>query len=249
MKARPGIALLLTLFALIIVEAITTGVCVMVLQAQRGAMARSRTVRAAASSQVELAQLMARWADYRFDTLRVGGTMSVGNVEVERLAQPSFLVTAEVDGHRSVAVARFLDQQRVIDEATMGIPPDTAEALGGVRWDEAASIADASDSVAGYPLIYKEGDAQLVGRNRRGILVVTGNLLIIGGVFEGIVLAKGSIGLQGGARIVGSARSRDFGGYNIPGIEHSDSIIRAAALETPSASRLILQHRRYIPAF
>ena len=141
MKARAGVALLLALIALVLIEAMTAGVVALTAQARAVAGARSRMMRAQAGAEYAVARVLANWNGQGYDTIAVGGVIAPDyargthddvafSATVERVSQARYLVRGEAQAGspmnrvtaRALAAPRFLDRQRAIDESTSLIP-------------------------------------------------------------------------------------------------------------------------------
>jgi len=149
----------------------------------------------------------------------------------------------------------------VIDSARAVLP--AGYALGGVRWDEAASIADSivTGSYAaivdstGSPqarLIYSAGDLTLMPGPAAGILLVDGDLdARPAAEFDGIIVVRGTATLADGVRLSGSLRTQGSGSTILGAavLTYSRCRCAQALLRTPAGARLIPGRRRFIPAF
>jgi hypothetical protein len=137
-------------------------------------------------------------------------------------------------------------------------------AFAGVRWEEAASIADVvaqgtmaltPTDTSGQPLmqlIYAPGDLVITGGAGSGILLVDGNLQMTNGAhFYGPVVVRGVATLDDEVRITGSLRiqSRGASHLNRAHLTVSRCAVGAALLNVPAADRLIASNRRFLPAF
>ena len=150
----------------------------------------------------------------------------------------------------------------VVDSAHAN--PLAGYAFAGVRWDEAASIADvvtgsvlqlAPSDTAGLPvtqLIYAPGDLLVTGGTASGILMVDGDLQMVNGAhFYGPVVVRGVASLADDVRITGSLRMQSQGASRLgtAQLTYSRCVIGAALLGVPAARRLIPINRRFLPAF
>ena len=101
-----------------------------------------------------------------------------------------------------------------------------------------------------FPLVYAPGDLTISGVGQ-GILAVAGTLAITAGThFAGAIVARDGITVEGDAHVHGSLPSRS--GYALvdgANVSYSGCAVARAALATPSSVRLVLQQRRFIPAF
>jgi hypothetical protein len=133
MSRRPGIALLIALVMLLLVEGMAAGMLALAMHARLIAASQLRTANADAAAHLAAQTVLARWPDAGFDTLAQGAVLApptgrgtAGDVAwastVERLAASSFLLRSEarVGGGtalsvgRAVAVARTLDRDAVL---------------------------------------------------------------------------------------------------------------------------------------
>ena len=147
--------------------------------------------------------------------------------------------------------------------AAAAVPFSNGYAIGGVRWEEAASIADTivigsatlamSDSL-GDPLLrvlYSPGDLSMAGLGS-GVLLVDGDLYVLTGAeFHGIVVVRGTISAAQGARLTGSLWVQPPGIPILPSgaLVFSRCWSARALLESPGARRVISANRGFIPAF
>lgn len=256
MNTREGIALIIAVLALVLIEAMTVGVIAMTQHARAAAEMHNQASRSQLANEQAVNAVIRSWNWEVYDSIAVGSAKVVRDVEIERLTNATFLVK----GKRAMAVARLLDRPRAIGEATdLRLVMDTAIAIGGVRWSEADSIADLrvdgtialTDTISGdAPLWLAAGDLTIAAGAGRGILLVKGNLVMQGGVFVGYVVVRGSITLSGGAHIYGAVRSRTAGLLAAdPSVSFWPDTAARVIATTPSAHRLILQQRLYIPSF
>ncbi|HSW31861.1 MAG TPA: hypothetical protein VLH75_20425 [Longimicrobiales bacterium] len=105
-------------------------------------------------------------------------------------------------------------------------PRDLGLALAPLGWAEGSPRPAVSDGVcdasgpanlgdpggerfpcgAHLPARFREGDVTMVGGTGQGLLVVTGDAVLSGTLYEGLVLVGGSLILRDGARLLGAAR-------------------------------------------
>jgi hypothetical protein len=155
-------------------------------------------------------------------------------------------------------------------------------ALGGVAWGALSVIADRHESgdvhpapalqdgacnVAAslnwgdavpanpcgsyFPLIYSNGDIVMNGGVGQGVLAATGSVTITNGArFVGLIVARGSISVDGGARVEGAIRARSgYASISDATVSYSRCAVARSLQQTAAAHRLIPQQRTFIPAF
>lgn len=141
-------------------------------------------------------------------------------------------------------------------------PVPNGYALGGVRWDEASSIADtiangsitmsATDTlgVARPRVIFSPGDLAAAGQGA-GILLVNGDLtLLAGAAFTGVMVVRGTIALAPDAQVTGSLWVQAVAPNPPAGqVTFSPCWSAWALLGSPGSRRLVQASRRFIPAF
>ena len=136
-------------------------------------------------------------------------------------------------------------------------------AFAGVRWKEAAALADAivrgswtlspADST-GQPLVqlvYSPASLTVNGSGA-GTLLVDGDLRMTAEtVFRGAIVVRGTVEIEDDVEIEGSLRIQGRGASNIGSarISHSACAIAPGLLEAPAARKLIARGRRFLPAF
>lgn len=135
MSRRPGVALLIALVMLLLVEAMAAGMLALAMHTRLIAASRLRSAQAAAEAHFAVETVLATWPRAGFDTLVQGGVHSppegrgsAGDASwsstVERLAASSFIVRAEARAGggaaysvaRALAVARTLDREAVLQQ-------------------------------------------------------------------------------------------------------------------------------------
>lgn len=140
MNARSGIALVMALLVLVIVEAMTAGILVLSTNARVVAASELRTRRAENAAEFAVQTVLAGWAHGGFDTLAIGqivGTPAGGNsapdlsqaTTVERLASALYVVRARAHAGRGLAyarahataTARLLDKRALLEESNVAI--------------------------------------------------------------------------------------------------------------------------------
>ncbi|MDP2957910.1 MAG: hypothetical protein Q8N53_15895 [Longimicrobiales bacterium] len=105
-------------------------------------------------------------------------------------------------------------------------PGNLADALGTLTWDEGTprpaeadggcdladpwNLGDPENALgpcaAHLPGVFREGDLTFLGGTGQGLLVVRGNLTLVGTRFHGVALVGGALILRDGAWLLGSAR-------------------------------------------
>lgn len=133
MRSRPGIAIMLALVVLLVVEAMTACMLALATQARLAGASDVRTGRADAAAQLALQQALASANRSRFDTLAAGTLVPIvsdaeadatWSATIERLPSGLFVIRAraQVGGPvtfssaRGLAVARLLDRDAVLVE-------------------------------------------------------------------------------------------------------------------------------------
>ena len=264
---RSGIALVLVLVVLAFVEALTTGLLVLATQTRVSSAAQIRSQQAQTLADFTVQSLINSWPQSSFDTVAVGRSVVVPVAEtsasVEHLTASSYLVSSEVQvgGGQSVsraraaALVRTLDRVRVILEFNDAILVDSARVtsdslvLGGLKWRELASIADlAADSA--WALVLATADLVISGGVRQGIIAVEGHLTLTNGAkFSGVVVARDGVIIENGASVEGSVRTLSGTISTVGGsVSYSSSAV-SQATQIPASKRPVWQSRRFIPAF
>ena len=272
MKCRDGIAVVLAIVVLVVVELMSAGMLALATQARLSADSRMRTARADAAALGSIRATVARWPTSGFDTIAVGRTVHARSgagtegdaswsATVERLGPASWLIRSRSrvgDGTayslgRRTALARILDVETALTDQ-----PTDSIALGGLRWRQVESIADRqlggaatlADTTTKDLLTYAASDLQL-GGVIRGVVVVKGNLTLVADAdFQGLAVAAGDVVLESGSRVAGSLRSGtgavrgDAGG-----VQASDSLVEAVLRALPARLRVVSEDRRFLPAF
>lgn len=133
--ARAGMALVVTLAVLLVVEAMAAGMLALAIQSRLVADSELRRARADAEVTYAAASFLADWPAARFDTLPAGTTTALpagagaGSGTIERLARSTFLlrVRARTGADRVfalgsvLAIARMLDRERVAEELNAAV--------------------------------------------------------------------------------------------------------------------------------
>lgn len=272
MIKRSGIALVMTIVVLLLIELMAAGMLALATQSRLAADARLRTARAETAAQGTVQIVLAEWATAGFDSLPIGsnarpdfaaGTAGDASwsASVERLGAAQWLVRsrARVGAGRAfsagsgIAIARTLDTARARIEQ-----PTDSVAIGGLGWEQVSGIADRivtgsvvfSDSAADVPLTYAPAGLVLAGGRVRGILVVRGTLTLgPDASFEGLAVAAGEVVMETGSRIRGQVRSASGVTPDGAGITVSDSLVRVMLEAAPARLRVVPEKRRFIPVF
>ena len=140
MNRRPGIALIIALVMLLLVEAMAAGMLALALHARLVAASQLRTASANAAAHLAAEAVLVNWQGAGFDTLAPGGVLSppsgrgsAGDASwsstVERITASSFLLRsdARVGGGNAfslasaMAVARTLDRPKVLQQFNAAI--------------------------------------------------------------------------------------------------------------------------------
>lgn len=102
-----------------------------------------------------------------------------------------------------------------------------------------------------FPLVFAKGDVTVHGGTGQGLLVVDGTVTVTAGAtFAGVIVARGAVRVDDGAHVYGAVRSA--GGYIMldgASVSFSACAVIRAARSTEAATRVVLQQRRFIPAF
>jgi hypothetical protein len=270
---RPGIALMMTIVVLLLIEVMSAAMLVMATQSRLLVDSHLRTARADAVAMAAAHTVLGEWESAGFDTLEAGEQISVPHASgtradatwaarVQRLGPAIWLIRSRSrvgDGHayslgRTTAIARTLD---VVAART--VPPTDSLPLGGLTWSQLEDIADRvhqgqvvfADTTAYVALTYGPADVTLSGGVTRGILVVKGTLtLTLGAVFEGLIVAGGAIVIENGSVVVGEVRSvsGDVQG-DAAAVRVSESVVAAALAAAPARLRVVPEVRRFLPVF
>jgi hypothetical protein len=150
MSRRSGIALVIALVMLLLVEAMAAGMLALTMQARLVATSQLRTASADAAAHFGAETVLAAWAGAGFDTLGQGavveplsGRGSAGDASwsssVERISPSSFLVRTEARAGggtafslaHAFAVARTLDRNAVLRQFNAAITSAGPLVLGG----------------------------------------------------------------------------------------------------------------------
>jgi hypothetical protein len=270
---QPGIALVMAIVVLLLIEVMSAGMLALATQSRLVVDSQMRTERADAAAMAAAQTVLEHWESGGFDMLDAGVPNRVAaasgssvdatwSAEVERLGPAMWLIRTRSrvgDGHmyslgRALAIARTLDAAAArTDAPTDSIP------LGGLTWTQLESIADRSghgqitfaDSTRDDPLTFAPSDLILSGGYARGILIVKGSLTIKSGAFfEGLIVAGGDVVIENGSIVVGEVRSGSGavrGDY--AAVEVSESVVVAALMATPARLRVVSEVRRFLPAF
>lgn len=270
---RPGIALVMTIVVLLLIEVMSAGMLAMATQSRLLVDSHLRTARADAAALTAAQTVLEEWESAGFDTIEAGVQVSVAHASgsradavwsawVQRLGPAMWLIRTRSrvgDGHayslgRATAIARTLDAV-----AARTVPPTDSIPLGGLTWRQLEDIADRvhhgqvvfADTTAYVPLTYGPADLTLLGGVTRGILIVKGTLtLASGAVFEGLIVAAGAIVIENGSVVVGEVRSvsGDVQG-DAAAVCVSGSVVAAALAAAPARMRVVSEVRRFLPAF
>jgi hypothetical protein len=270
---RPGIALVMAIVVLLLIEVMSAGMLAMATQSRVLVDSHLRTARADAAAMAAAQGVLEEWESAGFDTLQVGVEVSVASASgshadatwsawVQRLGAAMWLIRTRSrvgDGHayslgRATAIARTLDAV-----AARTVLPTDSIPLGGLTWSQLEDIADRiqhgqvvfADTTAYVPLTYGPADLKLSGGVTRGILIVRGTLtLASGAVFEGLIVAGGDIVIENGSVVVGEVRSVSGGVQgDAAAIYVSGSMVAAALAAAPARIRVVSEVRRFLPAF
>lgn len=272
MRHRRGIALVMVIVVLLLIEVMSAGMLAMATHSRVVVDSRMRTARADAAALDAAQRVLADWESGGFDTIAIGrivrvATASGGSQDaawtasVERLSAATWLIRSDSrvgDGRaystgHAAAIARTLNAV----SAQIDLPADSVP-LGGLRWFQVESITDRllqgsvvlADSQGTYPLTYAPGDLTVTGSGR-GILVVRGDLTMKSeAAFEGLIVTDGSATLEQGAIVVGEVRSAR-GAVQDPGsgIFVSEDVVREVLTAAPARLRVVSEVRRFIPVF
>ena len=270
---RPGIALVMTIVVLLLVEIMSAGLLAMATQSRLLVDSHMRTARADAAALAAAQTVLAHWASGGFDSLAAGESTDVPNASgsaadatwsarVQRLGPALWLIRTRSrvgDGHayslgRAVAIARTLDAA-----AARTKPPTDSIPLGGLSWTQLQDIADRirdgqvvfADTTDEVPLTYARANLTLSGGITRGILIVKGTLTLESdAVFEGLIVAGGDIVIENGSVVVGEARSMSGGVRgDAASIHVSESVVAGVLGAAPAGKRVVSEVRRFLPAF
>jgi hypothetical protein len=269
---RPGIALVITIIILLLIEVMSAGMLAMATQSRLLVDSQMRTARADASAMAAAQTVLANWESAGFDTLETGVRVSVPagsgsradalwSAWVQRLGPAMWMIRTKSrvgDGHayslgRAVAIARTLDAA-----AAQSDPPTDSIPLGGLTWEQLRDIADRiangqvvlADTTDYVPLTFAPANLTISGV-ARGILIVKGTLTIASGaVFEGLIVAMGDVVIENGSVVVGEVRSvsGDVQGDGAA-VYVSGSVVSAALAAAPARLRVVSEVRRFLPAF
>jgi hypothetical protein len=270
---RPGIALVMTIMVLLIIEVMAAGMLAMATQSRLVVDSHMRTSRADALAMTAAQTVLENWESEGFDSLEVGAQASVRRASgsradamwsatVQRLGQAMWLIRARArvgGGHayslgHTIAIARTLDALA----ARTAAPTDSIP-LGGLSWSQLQEIADRihsghvvfADTTANVPLTYAPSDLTLSGGITRGILIVRGGLrLESGAIFEGLIVTEGDIVLENGSIVIGEVRSVSGGVRgDVSAVHESESLVAAALDAAPARMRVVSETRRFLPVF
>lgn len=272
MKRREGIAVVLAILVLVLVELMSAGMLALASHARLAADSRLRTARADAAALGSIRATIERWPAGGFDTIPTGTTVPAAfaagseadaswSATVERLGPATWLVRsrARVGGGAVYSLGRRAALARTLDGATaLTDQPTDSIALGGLKWRQVESIADRtvagnaifSDTTADVLLTYSASDVQL-GGVIRGIVVVKGRLTLRPDAdFQGLAVAAGDVVLDPGSRIAGHVRSGTGPVWGDAGaIRGSDSLVVAVLRTAPARLRVVSEDRRFLPVF
>lgn len=272
MKSREGIAVVLAIIVLVLVELMSAGMLALASHARLAADSQLRTARADAAALGSIRATLERWPAGGFDTIPTGITVPApfaGGSEadvswsatVERLGPSTWLVRSRsrTGGGTAYSLGRRAALARTLDVATaLTDQPTDSMALGGLKWRQVESIADRtvvgsavfSDTTTEILLTYASSDLQLGGRIR-GIVVVKGSLTLDPDAdFQGLAVAAGDVVLDPGSRVAGRVRSGTGGVWGDAGaIQGSDSLVAAVLRAAPARLRVVSEVRRFLPVF
>lgn len=272
MRSRGGIAVVLAILVLVLVELMSAGMLALASHARLAADSRLRTARADAAALGSIRATIERWPAGGFDTVPAGTTIAApfaGGSEadaswsatVERLGPATWLVRsrARAGGGTVHSLARRAAIARTLDVATaLTDQPSDSIAMGGLKWWQVESIADRtvagnavfSDTTADVLLTYASSGLQL-GGVIRGIVVVKGSLTLSADAdFRGLAIVAGDVVLDPGSRVTGHVRSGTGGVWgDAGGIRGSDSLVAAVLHAAPARLRVVSENRRFLPVF